>query len=204
MKIFPSFNQFKRWSIPSKASFIGLLVTVISVVIAIFFHFWNPLSEKIDNYSVMLAASMRPNVIGVKVSKRNLANDGDCYYVHLQNQSNFKAREIKIEMVFREERILGCFENSIISEGRFTLLGGEEQRYPFVRADSLLRLLIDHHSGSYAFTRLHDVVLIRGDNFGPRVGDGVTKGIPFKIVVSFSSEAGESLFFEEICYAIVS
>ena len=204
MKILPNYNQFKQWSIPSKASFLGLILTVFSLLLALILQVWNPLSGKMDDHASMLAISMRPNVSGFRVSKHNLIDDGDCYYLHLRNISNFKAREIKIEMVFQNDRISEVFKNEIIQKGRFTLPGGEEQRYPFVKVESLKQFLIKHHSDSYHFSKLRDVVLVRGDNFGPGVGGHGTKGIPFKLVISFNSEADESLFFEEVCYAIVS
>src|SRR3989339_1063806 len=39
MKLFPTREQYKKWSIPSKASFIGLYIGILAIILSIVFYF---------------------------------------------------------------------------------------------------------------------------------------------------------------------
>lgn len=105
-------NQWRKWSVPSKASYLGFWIGVVGVVLAMWSMFYKP-DVPLSSADIVIRSANPTNVSLAGVDVQNMIGDAESSLVaRYQNESKLTARSFHVKAVLGREE-LEPFQSSI-------------------------------------------------------------------------------------------
>ncbi|UKA08945.1 hypothetical protein [Photobacterium damselae] len=141
--MFPTRQQYKKWSLPSKYSFLGYVVGVLSLILAIYSIFFSS-----DNtFETLVKKQYQPNVIVKDVLfEKWLGDDEDFLTVELYNDSKGNALNFHIEVVVPKvkQKINPTKTSTIFSDKNFSIKSQQQIGIPVISLSQLKDMLREY------------------------------------------------------------
>lgn len=179
--VLPTQEQYKKWSLPSKYTAWGFILTLIGTpgVIIGYYDLWgkDQLSKSVLK---ALTASMQIEVQLRSAKIMNIAGEGECLALVVENLSTYTARNVVLE--YRRDATLQkwSFQTPLLNDANRGLFARSVSELPVAPIGEVLKSVTKHPMEKFI-----------GVSSTPSQEDGLH--IPFEVRISFMTPADQKV-----------
>lgn len=158
----PSRSQFNDWGLPSKYTFIGFVISVLGVP-ALLIGYFNLFGKDQMAASLLAAmqASMKAEVRLVAARRMDLAVDGACLAVRLENLSSFPANSVKVGLITAGQAVrYWQFKQELLNLPNRAIPARETTDWVVIPMSEVVIALRSDHQ----FSNIVDIVTAKSEN----------------------------------------